>query len=152
PITNFQYLFENLMAFSLILMIANLLVVIVGIVVHGDLLISPIKLFFIYTNFSFTAIGFSLAWFSLFRNKQTANSVLNGVFVLMALMGGVMFPIQILPETFQRLAMMLPTYWLMESMLLIIRGGGLRDYILPLGIMLMFSFAFILLGSRRKIS
>ncbi|MCC5912725.1 MAG: ABC transporter permease [Clostridiaceae bacterium] len=152
PITHFQYLFQNLLAFSLILMVANFLVVVAGRFIHGEVLVSPLMFFFIYSIFSFTAIGFSLAWVSLFKNKEAAFSVLAGVFILMAILGGVMFPIQALPETFQRLAMLLPTYWLMESMQLVIRGGSLGDFILSLGMMLMFSFAFILFGSRKRLS
>lgn len=152
PISHFKYLWQNLLAYSLILMGINLVVVLAGVVVHGEILVSPLLLYMLFSNFSFTAIGLSLAWYSLFRNKEAAFSVLGGVYIIMAMLGGVMWPIVIMPDILQRFAMLLPTYWLMEGLLLIVRGGSLGDMLLPWSILLMFSMAFIILGSRRRIA
>src|SRR5690554_3629399 len=45
PVTHFQYLLQNLLAYSLILTVLNLVVVILGVFVHGENLISPSLLF-----------------------------------------------------------------------------------------------------------
>lgn len=152
PVTHFQYLWQNLLAYSIILIALNLVVVVAGVVVHGDGLTSPILLFIIYSFFSMTAIGFSLAWYSLFRNKESAINVFSGVIMLITMLGGVMWPVEIMPVFFQRLAMLLPTYWLMEGMIVIIRGASTADLVLPLTMMMMFSVAFLLLGSRRRLA
>ncbi|SCY91403.1 ABC transporter permease [Alkaliphilus peptidifermentans] len=151
PMTHLQYLWQNLLAFSAILTGVNVIVMILGIVVHGDALISPGLLFIIFTVFSMTSIGFALAWYSLFRNKETAFSLLGGVIILISMLGGVMWPIQIMPPLIQRLAMLLPTYWLMEGILIVVKGGGFIDLMQPLALMAMFSLGFIILGSRRRI-
>jgi len=150
PITHFQYLWQNLLAYSLILIGLNLVVVTVGIIVHGEVLNSPLLLFVIYSFFSITALGFALAWYSLFSNMETAISILTGVIVLMAMMGGIMWPIHIMPVVFQKVAMLLPTYWLAEAVTLVAYGAPTVNLILPLGMMVMFSIAFLLLGSRRR--
>jgi len=111
PITHFQYLWQNLLAYSLILMGLNLVVIVAGVFVHGNILMHPILFFIIYTVFSMTAIGFSLAWYSLFHNKEAAFSVLSGVIMLMAMLSGVMWPIEAMPIILQRFARLLPTYW-----------------------------------------
>lgn len=152
PVTHFQYLWQNLLAYSTIMIMVNLVVVIVGVFVHGEGLISPILLFIIYSFFSMTAIGFSLAWYSLFRNKEAAINILTGVIMLIAILGGTMFPIEILPTFFQRLAMLLPTYWFAEGVILVAFGASIVDLALPLAMMFMFSMAFLLLGSRRRIA
>jgi len=151
PITHFQYLWQNLLAYSLILIGLNVVVVTVGIIVHGEVLNSPLLLFVIYSFFSITALGFALAWYSIFSNKETAISILSGVIMLMTMMGGVMWPIQIMPVIFQKIAMLLPTYWLAEAVIIVAYGAPTVNLILPLSMMLMFSIAFLLLGSRRKI-
>ncbi|AKL95964.1 ABC-2 type transporter [Clostridium aceticum] len=152
PVTHFQYLWQNLLAYSIILIAVNLVVVIVGVAVHGGKLISPVLLFIIYSFFSMTAIGLSLAWYSLFRNKEAATSVFGGVVMLIGMLGGVMWPVEIMPELLQRIAMLLPTYWLTEGIILVISGASIIDLGLPLAMMMMFSIAFLLLGSRRKLA
>lgn len=151
PITHFQYLWQNLLAYSLILMGLNFVVIIAGVLVHGDILINPILLFILYTIFSMTAIGFSLAWYSLFHNKEAAFSVLSGVIMLMTMLGGIMWPIEAMPIILQRFAKLLPTYWLMNGIIEILSGASIVDLILPIAMMSMFSIVFLILGSRRRI-
>ncbi|AOY78057.1 ABC transporter permease [Clostridium formicaceticum] len=152
PITHFQYLWQNLLAYSLILMGLNLVFIIAGVILHGEALISPILLFIIYAFFSMTAIGFSLAWYALFRSKEAAFSVLTGVIVLMSMLGGIMWPVEIMPIPLQRGALLLPTYWFAEGIVLISFGASILELVLPLVMMFMFSIVFLLLGSRRKIA
>lgn len=152
PITHFQYLWQNLLAYSLILTVVNLVFVILGVIVHGESLPSPSLLFIIYTVFSMTALGFCLAWYSIFRNKEAAFSILGGIIVLMAMLGGVMWPVEIMPEYLQRAVMFLPTYWVAEGTILVAFGGQVKDLINPLIVMILFSIAFLLLGSRRKLT
>lgn len=63
-----------------------------------------------------------------------------------------MRPVQAMPIFFQRLAMLLPTYWLAEGMILAVEGAPAADLVFPLVMMLLFSVAFILLGSLRRIA
>lgn len=150
PITHGMYLTQNLMAYSLILTLVNIIFIAIGILVHGENLINPIMLFAVYSIFSTTAIGFSLAWHVLFRNKEAAFSLLGIVIMLMSMLGGVMWPVIIMPEILQRFAMLLPTYWLMEALILITRNAPISDILLSSTMMIMFSTLFILLGSRRS--
>ena len=152
PITHFQYLWQNLLAFSLILTGLNVLFIMAGVLVHGEELISPLRLFIVYSFFSMIAIGFSLAWYSLFRSKEAAFLIISGVIILMAMLGGMMWPVQAMPAAFQRIAMLLPTYWFVEGILVSVRGGTVVNFVMILVIMFMYSLAFIILGSRRKIT
>ncbi len=151
PVTHFQYLWQNLTAYSMIMLLINLVFVLGGVLVHGDVLVKPVSLFILYSLFSMTAIGFSLAWYSLFLNKEAAFSILIGLVMLMGMLGGMMWPIQAMPLLFQRLALMLPTYWLAEGLMLVAKGASFIDLILPLAILLMFSIAFLLIGSKRRL-
>ncbi|WP_404430298.1 ABC transporter permease [Sutcliffiella horikoshii] len=152
PITHFQYLWQNLLAYSLILTLVNVVFVILGVLVHGNDLPEPILLFIIYTVFSMTAIGFSLAWYSLFRNKEVAFSILGGFIILMAMLGGVMWPVEIMPDYFQRAVMLLPTYWVAEGTILVSYGAPVEELGVPMVVMFLFCIAFLILGSRRRLS
>ncbi|WP_042221885.1 ABC transporter permease [Oceanobacillus manasiensis] len=152
PISHFQYLFQNLLAYTVILTVVNLVFVFLGVIVHGENLPSPILLFIIYTVFSMTALGFSLAWYSLFRHMETAFSILGGVIVLMGMLGGVMWPVEAMPEYLQQAVMLLPTYWAAESTLIVAYGTQAKDLGTPLVVMILFCIAFLLLGSRRRLT
>ncbi|WP_100399174.1 ABC transporter permease [Bacillus sp. FJAT-44742] len=152
PITHFQYLLQNLLAYFLILTLVNIAAVLTGVIVHGNNIPSPVLLFIIYSFFTLTALGFALAWISLFHNKETAFAVVSGVIVLMAMTGGVMWPVELMPEVLQRVVMVIPTYWLAEAMRVVSFDVPVEELAVPLVMMLLFSAAFLLLGSRRRIS
>lgn len=151
PISHFQYLFQNTLAYSLIMLMINLVFVLGGVLVHGEVLINPGILLVLYTFFGMLAISFSLAWFSLFDNKEAAFSVLTGLAMLMAMLGGMMWPIQAMPLLLQRTALLLPTYWLAEAILRVAGGATISQLIMPIAMMLLFSIGFIFLGSRKRL-
>ncbi|SDN90521.1 ABC transporter permease [Alkalicoccus daliensis] len=152
PISHLQYLWQNMLAYSVILTGLNLVFVIAGAVFHGSSMPSPVQLFIIYTVFSMTSLGFSLAWYSLFRNTEAAYNILGGVIILMAMLGGVMWPVENMPDALQRPVMLLPTYWVAEATTLVSFREPAVDLIIPMIVLLLFCFAFLLLGSRRKLS
>ncbi|MDT8861847.1 ABC transporter permease [Alkalihalobacillus sp. MEB130] len=151
PITHFQYLLQNLLAYTGILTAVNLVFVMLGVMVHGESVPSPSLLFIIYTVYSITALGFSLAWYAIFRNKEAAFSILGGIIILMAMLGGVLWPVEIMPESLQRAVMLLPTYWVAEATLLLSYGAPSEELVVPLVVMFLFCIAFLLLGSRRRL-
>ncbi|WP_096435851.1 ABC transporter permease [Alteribacter populi] len=152
PVTHFQYLWQSLLAYSLILIGQNAVVIVGGMLVHGQALIAPLLLFVVYSFFSLTAIALCLAWISLYRNKDSAFLILMNVIILMAMLGGIFWPVEIMPDFFQRIAMLLPTYWLTEGLSVIISSKPLVELIIPLVILLLFTMAFVLLGSKRRIA
>ncbi len=151
PITHFQYLWQNLLAYSVLLIGVNGLVVLMGVLYHGENLVSPVLLFIVYTFFSVTAIGFSLALYAIIRNKEAALALLTGVIALISMLGGVFWPIQIMPVFIQRIAMLLPTYWYSEGIIRVAYGASIGDIALPLVMMFMFTIVFLIFGSRRDI-
>lgn len=152
PISHFQYLWQNMLAYTVIMTAVNMVFVLVGVMVHGDNVPSPGFLFIIYTVYTMTALGFSLAWYAIFRNKEAAFSILGAIIVLMAMLGGVLWPVEILPESLQRAVMLLPTYWVAEATILLSYGAAAEELFTPLVVMFLFCIAFLLLGSRRKLT
>jgi|SRR5690554_1578140 len=151
PITHLRYLGENLLAYTLILSMVNLIVVGLGVLRYGVDIIPPLKMFLLFSAFSATSIGLSIAWYALFQHTETAYSILGGLYMSLAMLGGMLWPFEAFPEILQRIIQILPTYWYAMGMRQVIYEGYNGDFFLTIGILLLFSLAFILLGSRKRL-
>jgi len=150
PVSHLRYLAENLMAYGVLLMIQNALVVGLGVLVHGDRIPLPFLLFAAYFCFSLTSIAFALAWCSLFGRRDVAYGTLSSVIIVLAMLGGFYWPIEIMPELMRRVASVTPPYWMMEAAVVLQQGGPAWRFALSLSVMLLFTVAFLLVGSRRR--
>lgn len=152
PVTHFHYLWQNLLAFALLLLVQIAAVIAAALLLHGDQLAAPLSIFVIFGFFSLTGIGLSLAWVSLYRHRETALLILVNLIILISMLGGLLWPIEAMPLLLGRIAMFLPTYWLTEALLVVANRSAPVELAVPLGIMLLFAAAFLLLGSKRKIT
>jgi ABC-2 type transport system permease protein len=151
PITHFRYLLESLVAYAIVLLAQNALVVGLGVAVHGHGLVAPWRLFAAYAVFSSTAIAFCLAICELFRLREAAYGACSGLIIVISMLGGAYFPVEIMPASLQRVSMVTPTYWLFNALRIAQVGGGLPQFALSLGIMLLFTVAFLIAGSKRRL-
>ncbi|MBX4147239.1 ABC transporter permease [Paenibacillus lautus] len=152
PVTHFKYLSQNLLAFALLLVGQSAVITCSAWLLHADVFGSLIQLFSILSMFSVTAISFSLAWSSMFRQPESSTAVMLGIILIMAVLGGTLFPIQAMPASLQKIAMVSPTYWFHEGIMLAKNGGLFAEQLTPLGILLLFAIAFMLIGSRKKLA
>jgi len=150
PVTTFRYLSQNLIAFCLLLGVQIVILVAAGTVMYHWEIGTAALLIVCYIVFAVTCITFSLAWYSLFRSREMSDAVFSIVISFMAMLGGIFIPIPLLPELLRKIGMLFPTYWLSNALLSIqLREFGM-DYWLSVIIMLLFSAAFLLYGSRRR--
>jgi ABC-2 type transport system permease protein len=150
PVSHIRYLTESLMSYSVLLLIQNALVVGLGVLVHGGRIPSPFLLLCAYFCFSLTSIAFSLAWCSLFGRRDIAYGTLSSVIMLLSMLGGFYWPVEIMPDLMQRAAPITPCYWMMEAAGVLQNGGPPWRFALSLAVMLLFTVAFLLIGSRRR--
>lgn len=151
PITTFQYLSQNLLAFWIILSVQITLVIgLVSFLHNWDTLMSA-YIAFAYIVFATSCIAFSLAWNSMFRSKLMSTGVFSIIISFMAILGGIFVPIETLPNTFRIIGMIFPTYWLSSSMNIILNQEITVQFWMYIGIMLLFSIAFLLYGSKRRL-
>jgi ABC-2 type transport system permease protein len=151
PITHLRYLVENLLAYTLILSAVNFIVVALGVLHYGANIIPPVKMFLLFSTFSATAIGLSIAWYALFQNTETAYSILGGLYISLAMLGGMFWPFEIMPEVMQRVIQILPTYWFALGLRQVVYEGYSGNFFITIGILLLFSAVFILIGSRKRL-
>ncbi len=152
PITHFQYLWQTLLAYAVVLVVQNAVMIFLGVLVHGERIPSPFLLFVAYSAFSMTSLAISLAGGALFRNRETSYQALTAVLMVLAMVGGFFWPLEIMPPSLRRAAMVTPCYWLVEAMRLLQQNGPPARFALSIAVMLLFAIAFLLVGSRRRMA
>ena len=150
PVSWFRYLSETLLAYGLLLVAQNAVVVGLGVARYGGRLGSPFLQFAAFSSFSLTSIAFCLAGFSLFGRRELAYSSLPTAITLLSLLGGLYAPVEMMPEALRRAAMVTPPYWLINALNVLQRGDSPARFVLSVAIMLLFAMAFLVVGSRRR--
>lgn len=147
PITTFKYLFQNLLA-SLVLLVIQV-VVLLGprLIWQGWALSLAGRVLLAYAVFAAVALALGLAWTSLFRTKTLSDTVFSVVLSVMALFGGAFVPITVFRGVVQKMAMLTPPFWLGNA-LANLNGSA---YWLSLSILLLFAAVFLTFGSRRRL-
>lgn len=151
PISHFQYLNQNLLAFSVIL-ILQCAIVVYGGVLFGQELYQPGWLFILYGSFSFASLAIALAWISIYRNKDASFLVYMSLIFIIVVLGGLLIPIEIFPDLLKRIAVIFPTYWLAEGLNWVVFGEDLLDFLLINGGLWLYTIVFVIIGSTRKIN
>ena len=94
------------------------------------------------------ALGTMLATFVKTDSQANSISIMAGM--VMALMGGCWFPLELFPETVRTIVRILPTTWAMEGLTdLVLRGQGLMDVLPNAAVLLGFAVVFLTVGSWR---
>lgn len=94
------------------------------------------------------AIGVGLGAFVKTPGQANGLSIMLGM--VMALMGGCWYPLELFPAAVQTAVRILPTTWAMQGMLdLVTRGGGLLDILPEAGVLLGFAAVFLAIGVAR---
>ncbi len=94
------------------------------------------------------AIGATMGTFIKSERQATGLSIMTGM--VMALMGGCWYPLELFPAAVQSAVRVLPTTWAMQGMLdLVLRGRGLVDILPETAVLLGFAAIFLAIGVWR---
>jgi ABC-2 type transport system permease protein len=94
------------------------------------------------------AMGTMLATFVKSEAQASGLSIMLGM--VMALLGGCWYPLELFPAVIQNVVKVLPTTWAMKGMLdILLRGQGVTGILLPAGVLLGFAALFFSLGIWR---
>jgi ABC-2 type transport system permease protein len=70
--------------------------------------------------------------------------------MVMALLGGCWYPLELFPKAMQTIVQVLPTTWAMRGLLnIVLRGQGLASVLLPAAVLLGFALVFFGIGVAR---
>ena len=104
-------------------------------------------LFLIIIALSFASTGFGLMLSSLSKSKGQAEAVGVLSVIVMSMLGGSWWPVEILPSTMQTVAKLVPAGWAMEGFVAVImRGADVSEVLLPFGVMMGFGILFVTIG------
>jgi ABC-2 type transport system permease protein len=110
----------------------------------------PLALAVLLTCFALAAaaLGTTLGTFVKTDGQAQGLSIMFGM--VMALLGGCWYPLELFPEAMQSAVRVLPTTWAMQGMLDIgLRGGGLAEILPEAGVLLGFAALFFAVGVWR---
>jgi len=94
------------------------------------------------------ALGTTLGTFVKTESQASGLSIMTGM--VMALMGGCWYPLEMFPQTVQNVVKILPTTWAMRGLLdIVLRGQGLTAILPVAGILLGFAAVFFTIGVVR---
>jgi ABC-2 type transport system permease protein len=94
------------------------------------------------------AIGSAMGAFVKTSGQANGLSIMLGM--VMALMGGCWYPLELFPPAIQTFVKVLPTTWAMQGLLdLVLRGGGLADILPEAVVLLGFAAVFFAVGVWR---
>ena len=94
------------------------------------------------------ALGTTLGTFVKTEGQASGLSIMLGM--VMALLGGCWYPLELFPPFVQTAVKVLPTTWAMQGMLdLVLRGQGLVEILPEAGVLLGFAAVFLAIGVLR---
>ncbi len=94
------------------------------------------------------ALGTTLGTFIKSEGQATGLSILLGM--VMALMGGCWYPLELFPDVVRTIVQVLPTTWAMQGLLtLSLRGGGMIDILPTAAVLMGFAVVFFSVGIWR---
>lgn len=94
------------------------------------------------------AMGTMMGAFVKTEGQASGLSIMFGM--VMALMGGCWYPLELFPQTVQQVVKILPTTWSMQGLLdIVLRGQGLMAILPEAGVLLGFALIFFIVGIAR---
>jgi ABC-2 type transport system permease protein len=151
PTTKATYLFGTIAGQVAVAMVQMTILVLFGIFVMklgwGR---EPLALFVIMLASALAAASIGVTMGTFVKSEGQASGLSTMFGMVMALLGGCWYPLEMFPPVVQNLVKILPTTWAMEGMLdLVLRGRGLIDILPEAGVLLGFAAIFFTVGVWR---
>ena len=110
----------------------------------------PLALFVILLASALAAAAFGTTMGTFIKTEGQASGLSVMFGMVMALMGGCWYPLELFPKAIQSAVRILPTTWAMQGLLdLVLRGKGLVDILPEAGVLLGFAVIFFSVGVWR---
>lgn len=110
----------------------------------------PLALAVILTAAALAGAAFGTTMGTFIKSEGQANGLSIMFGMVMALLGGCWYPLELFPEAARTVVHILPTTWAMQGLLdLVLRGRGLVDILPEAGVLLGFAAVFFVIGVWR---
>jgi ABC-2 type transport system permease protein len=140
---------ETLVTYA-ICVVQSILIVVVGAVVFGVDWGNPLAATALVLAWALVATGAGMLAGTVFRTPEQTLSIAPVIGILLAMLGGCMWPLEIVGTTMREVGHIAPHAWAVDGWTeLMGRGGGIADIRLDLGVLVAFAAALLALASVR---
>jgi len=150
PISTLSYITQNLLASIIPLLLQIILLGIIGYIRYNWSVEFTIGITTCFMLFAFATTAFSFCWNMFFNSKEGSRYAYMFVGAIIAVLSGLMVPIEALPNFLQNVGAIFHPYWLVRSANSLALYGINIDYWLYQGVVILFTIAFLLLGGTRR--
>lgn len=152
PLKNWSYMLQNIFSFLLVVLIQVLVAFIfmVG-VFKAQLGASVLNMFLIFAVYATSCVALGLVIGSLSKNIKQASVLGLLINTLVGMLGGFFWPKEYMPNTLITIGKFTPAYWLTDGMDKLLTSTSIASAAQDIGIILLFTLAFFMLSSWRKV-
>ena len=127
-----------------------LLIVVVGAVMFGVSWGNPVAAAALIGMWALVGTGAGMASGTLFRTSEQAGAIGSAVGIAFGMLGGCMWPLEIVPEAVRLVGHVTPHAWAVDAWVTVLsRGGGLADIAGYLAILAAYAVALLAIASLR---
>ncbi|MCG7346191.1 ABC transporter permease [Sporosarcina sp. ACRSL] len=150
PVTRFQVLLGYFLSFFIVGWIQFFLLILLSSTLFGVYWGPPGALLLLITSLLLCVVGLGMAIASFVKTVEQQNAIGTLVIISTCMLGGVYWPISMVPDVMQKIANFVPQTWAMEGFTtLITEGGTAGDIMMPLFVLLGFAVVFLSIGLSR---
>lgn len=150
PVKPWRYLFENLVCFSVILIVQNILVILTYSIINPHGIVHPVLLLLTFIGYSIMSVGLMLTISTICKTSFVMMCASTSGIMLLSMLGGLFIPLKTMPDAMKKIAMITPTYWFSEAVNSIYTAS--TEYSFQLIMLLGFAVVFFLVGSWKRYS
>ncbi|MCM3639424.1 ABC transporter permease [Sporosarcina luteola] len=150
PVTRFQVLLGYFLSFFVVGWIQFFLLILLSSTLFDVNWGSPVALLLLVTVLLLCVVGLGIAIASLVKTVEQQNAIGTLVIISTCMLGGVYWPISMVPDVMQKIANFVPQTWAMEGLTTLIADSGtVGDIFMPLIVLLGFAVIFLSVGLSR---
>ncbi|WP_339252609.1 ABC transporter permease [Sporosarcina sp. FSL W8-0480] len=150
PVTRFQVMLGYFLSFFTVGWIQFFLLIALSSAMFGVDWGSPVALLLLITSLLLCVVGLGMAIASFVKTVEQQNAIGTLVIISTCMLGGVYWPISMVPDIMQKIANFVPQTWAMEAFTtLISENGSFTDIIMPLSVLVGFAIIFLSIGLSR---
>jgi ABC-2 type transport system permease protein len=151
PTQKATYLLGTILGQMVSALVQMLLLVAFGVLVmgvHWGSQPAALAVMLVASTLAAAALGTTLGTFV--KTEGQANGLSMALGMVMALLGGCWYPIELFPQIVRTVVKVLPTSWAMQGLLdIVVRGQGLVAVLPVVGVLLIFAAVFFSIGVWR---
>jgi len=150
PVTRIQVLLGYFLSFFIVGWIQFFLLILLSSTLFGVNWGSPVALVLLVTVLLLCVVGLGMAIAGFVKTVEQQNAIGTLVIISTCMLGGVYWPISMVPDVMQKIANLVPQTWAMEGFTtLILESGDIGDIVMPLIVLLGFAIVFLSFGLSR---